>query len=272
MFKIGEFSRLSRIPVKTLRYYHDIGLLRAAAVDFDSSYRYYGAEQLVRLNHILALKELGFGLDEIGRILDDDLTPEQLRGMLRMKRAELERSLHAEQARLARIEARLQWIERESKMPTYEVITKQVDAMTVAGCRGIAANYSSVGPLFEELFGALGRHHLAPAGPPMGIYFDEEYKEKDVDVEAAVPIAGGSLPAEGAVRVHELPATLVASVMRKGPYDDFTPAYQALMEWIAANGYRIAGPNRELYLVGPEAGVPPGEYLTEIQFPVARSA
>lgn len=270
MFKIGEFSRLSRVPIKTLRYYHEIGLLEPARIDDFTGYRYYTAVQLTRLNHILVLKELGFSLEQIGQMVDDILPPKQLRGLLRLKRAEIAQQIEADQARLARLDARLRQMEKEVKMPDYEVVIKQVDKIQIAGVRDVVANYQSVGPLYDELFSALGQHDLAPAGPVMAIYYDEEYKESDVDVETAVPVNGGRLP-PGRVVIRELPGAEMASLVRTGPYDDFTPAYQALMGWIEANGYRIIGPNREIYLQGPGVpGVEPADYVTEIQFPVAK--
>jgi effector-binding domain-containing protein len=268
MFKIGEFSKLSRVPVKTLRYYHEIGLLKPARIDSFTGYRYYTAVQLTRLNHILTLKDLGFSLEHIGQMVDDALSLEQMRGLLRLKQTEITQQIEREQTRLARLETRLQQIEKEAKMPKYEILVKQVDAMQIAGVRDVVANYQSVGPLYGELFAALGQHSIVPAGPSMGIYYDEEYKESDVDVETAVPVTGGSLP-QGRVVIRELPGAQMASLVRQGPYDDFTPAYQALMGWIEANSYRIIGPNREIYLRGPEAGVDPAEFVTEIQFPVA---
>ena len=113
MFKIGEFSKLSHVTVKTLRYYDKIGLLKPAEVDRFTSYRYYSASQLPRLNRILALKDLGLSLDQIARLLDHDLPPDQIRGMLRLKQVELQEQLEEEQARLARVEQRLSQIEQE---------------------------------------------------------------------------------------------------------------------------------------------------------------
>jgi effector-binding domain-containing protein len=270
MFKIGEFSKLSLIPVKTLRYYHEIGLLAPDHVDTFTGYRYYSAVQLPRLNRILALKELGFSLDQIRPIVDNKLTPEQIRGMLMLKQAEVARSISAENARLRRIESRLRQIELEDKMPEYEVVIKQVEPLTVAAVRGIMPSYKEVGPLYQELFETIGRHGIAPAGPSLGIYYDEDYKESDVDIEAAVPVANAALDNDRVV-IKELPAITAASVVRRGPWDDFSPAYQALMQWVQANNYRVIGCNREIYLQGPESGVAPEEYIVEIQFPVARN-
>jgi effector-binding domain-containing protein len=157
-------------------------------------------------------------------------------------------------------------------MPQYEVVIKKAEAMKVAAVRGIVENYQSVGPLFDELFAEIGKNQIAPIGPVLALYYDDEYKEKDVDVEAAVPIADEGSDLSGRVKARELEGyEEIASLTRVGPYDDFTPAYQELMDWVQANGYRMIGPNREIYLVGPEANVAPEEYVTEIQFPVTKT-
>lgn len=270
MFKIGEFSKLSQIPVKTLRFYHEIGLLTPEHIDTFTGYRYYSATQLPRLNRILALKELGFALDQIRPIVDGKLSPEQIRGMLMLKQAEVMQSISAENARLRYIESRLRQIELEDKMPEYEVVIKQVEPMTVAAVRDIMPSYKAVGPLYTELFGAIMQNGIMPAGPSLSIYYDEDYKESDIDIEAAVPVAGGSLAGDRVV-IKELPAITAAAVVRRGPWDDFSPAYQALMQWIQANDYRVIGCNREIYLQGPESGVAPEEYIVEIQFPVTHN-
>jgi len=120
MLKIGDFSRLAQVSVKTLRHYGQLGLLRPAWIDRYTGYRYYELDQLPRLNRILALKDLGFSLEQIRQILRADLAATELRGMLRLKRAELEQQVLAEQARLGRVEARLHQIEREGTLPQYE--------------------------------------------------------------------------------------------------------------------------------------------------------
>ncbi|MCK4450116.1 MAG: MerR family transcriptional regulator, partial [Anaerolineae bacterium] len=102
MFKIGDFSRISQVSVKTLRYYDEIGLLKPAHVDRFIGYRYYSVDQLGRLHRILALKGLGLSLEQVTRLLDDHLTSEQIRGMLRMKRAEMQQRVEEERERLAR--------------------------------------------------------------------------------------------------------------------------------------------------------------------------
>ncbi len=273
MIRIGVLSKVSQVPVKTLRYYDEIGLLKPAHVDGATGYRSYTVDQLPRLNLILALKDLGFSLAQIGRMADEEVTAEQIRGMLRMQRAEVEEQLAEDQLRLARVESRLRRLEQEGKMPDYEVIIKKAEPMRAAVLRDTIPNYGSVGILYDELFGALGRAGIAPAGPPLALYYDEEYREQDVDVEAVVPIGDAEVKVDlGRTKVRELPPQEeMASLVRPGPYDDFSPAYQTLMEWIQANGYRVIGPNREIYLRGPGEGVEPATYVTELQFPVMKN-
>jgi effector-binding domain-containing protein len=215
---------------------------------------------------------MSFKLDQVQELVDDHVTAEQMQGMLRLRRAEIEGRLEEEETRLTRVEHRLVLINKEGRMPKHEVVIKKADPMQVAAVRGIIENYQSIGPLYDELFAEIGKNQIAPIGPPLALYYDDEYKEKDVDVEAAVPVAPGNPSTSGRVVVRELEGyDEVASLTRVGPYDDFTPAYQELMEWVQANGYRMIGPNREIYLQGPEADIPPEEYVTEIQFPVTKA-
>src|ERR1041385_3416415 len=135
MLRIGDFSRMGRVTVKALRFYDEIGLLKPAHVDEWSSYRYYSADQLGRLNRILALKELGIPLEEIGRLLQSDVTPADLRRMLESKQEEIRLRIESERELLSRVEARLALIEKENQMADYDVVVKQVEPVTVASIR-----------------------------------------------------------------------------------------------------------------------------------------
>src|SRR5271168_2065380 len=107
MFKIGDFSKIARVSGRLLRYYDSIGLLSPGRIDPVTGYRYYAADQLGRLNRILALKELGLSLDQVARFLADDISSDEIRGMFLLKKAELERSLSEEAQRLRNVESRL---------------------------------------------------------------------------------------------------------------------------------------------------------------------
>ena len=258
------------MSVKALRYYDEIGLLKPAEVDRFTGYRYYTADQLPRLNRILALKDLGFSLERVARLLDDDLPPAQIRGMLQRKQAEIERHLEAEETRLARVEARLRQIEQEGKMPAYDVVLKPIEPLKVVAARGVIPAYSDVNRLFDVVIGHLGQHRAKPAGPPLAIYHDGEYRERDVDVEIAVPVAE-ALPGGGQVTVRELPGGQMASLIHKGGFQAIGEAYAALMAWIGSGGHNVVGPNREIYLTGPDDVDGPADYVTEVQFPVEKA-
>lgn len=270
MFRIGDFSKLSRISVKTLRYYDEVGLLKPARVDEFSGYRYYTYEQLPRLNRILALKDLGFSLVEISQLLADDLTLEQLRAMLKLHQAEIRRQVQEQTERLRRIEARLRQIEQENMMSNYDVVIKKVEPLKVAALRGVVPTPPDQGRLWQELDGHLAAQHVRPAGPCLSLYHDDEYKERDWDIEVCEPIEG-SLLESGRVTVRQLPGVETAAcVVHHGPFVTIGEAYDALMKWISTSGYHIVGPSREVYLREAKDGDQHDpDTITEIQFPVS---
>ncbi len=267
--RIGEFSRLARVSVKTLRLYDRLELLSPTRTDEWSGYRYYSSEQLPRLNAILALKDLGFSLEQIKRLLDEGLSEAQIRAMLEMKREETERAMQIEQERLDRVEARLRRMDGEGGvLGGYEVVLKRIEAQRIASVRDTLPAYSEVGRLFDELSGYAERHGTH-SSIWISVWHDEEYKEQDVDGEAAFATED-SLPEDGRVRESHLPAVeSMAATVHHGSFGTIGGAYAALLEWIEANGYRVAGPNRELYLrSGSEQDNP--DNVTEIQFPVEK--
>src|SRR5215475_12744705 len=156
MFKIGEFSKLVQVPVPTLRYYDQVGLLKPVEVDRFTGYRYYSASQLPRLHRILVLKGLGFSLEQIAEALDEGLTTEQMRGMLRLRHAQINQQLEAIRNQLTDVEVLLQQIEREDQLSTYDVMLKQVEPQLMASVRAILPNHNAVGGLFTEVYDAIG--------------------------------------------------------------------------------------------------------------------
>jgi DNA-binding transcriptional MerR regulator len=273
MFKIGDFSKLSQVSVKTLRFYDELGLLKPVEVDRFTGYRYYSAGQLPRLNRILVYKELGFSLEQIKQLLDDKLPTEQIRGMLRLRQAEIQQLVQAEQARLTLIETRLRQIEQENTMATNEVVIKEVPAQLVAGLKGVVPSWAEAEAFFAPFF-AKGTEYVAQhgnkfAGPTQAIYPDTEYHDHDISVEAVYPISE-PIPASDEIQVYELPAVKnMACIIHIGLYTEVSKTYEAMMKWLEANNYRIVGPSREVYLEYDPNG-DPSKYVTEIQFPVEK--
>jgi len=273
MIKIGDFSKLSRVSVKALRFYDEIGLLRPATIDPFTGYRYYSVEQLARLNRILAFKDLGFSLEQIGDILDQELTHQQVAALLKLKAEELRARLRDDHDRLMRIEARLYQIEQEDTMPDYEVVIKKVEPQMAAAVYGSASSYDDIGPIFDhmfdQLFGYVCGSGVQRVGPGFAMYLSED-DTQGVEIAAMAALYE---PLQGSehVTVFELPgAEQMVSTVHHGSFADLQKAYKALMQWVEANGYRIVGPCRELYLQY-ERGGDQSKYVTEIQFPVSKA-
>lgn len=272
MFKIGDFSKLSRVPVKTLRYYDEIGLLKPSGINHFTRYRYYSAEQLPVLYRILALKELGFSLEQIARLLSGNLSSEQLHKMLQDRRAEIEQQILSAQAQLSQVEARLRQIEHEGRLPPLEVILKSHRPQWVASITGMISSYDQsvtvLGRLFADLRSYLSANSLNSIGPEMAIYPENEPGEDGVRVEAALPIPR-PWPGNDQVRVYELPSiSELASAVHQGRLAAIGEAYQAILSWIQANNYRQTGPVREIYL--RFEGEADQTCFIEIQIPVKK--
>ena len=268
MIKIGAFARLGQISVVTLRHYDEIGLLKPVTVDRFTGYRYYSVAQLPRLKRILALKDLGFSLEQIEVVLNG-LTLDQLRGMLKLRHAEVEQQVAQAQGRLARIATRLRQIESEDTMPNYDVILKTVPPMLVASRRVTIPTNDQVpaylGPAFTEAYAYLNHHGAKETGPCLALWHQPADVYTNEVAEAAVPIDRRILSTEH-VQVYELPQQQVVSVVHHGAFEDFPQGHTAILTWVEANGYHITGPYREIYIHHDADNL--AESTTEIQYPV----
>lgn len=280
MIKIGDFARLGQVSIVTLRHYDEIGLLKPVKVDTFTGYRYYSVAQLPRLNRILALKDLGFSLEQIEQVLNGGLTLDQLRGMLKLKHAELEQQISAEQARLDRIGARLRQIELEDSMTTYDVVLKTIPATTIVSRRVTIPTNDEVprylNPAFESVWGFVKQHNAKVTGSHFAIWHQPAEVLANEVAEASVPVDAGSVDAgsvNGAsadgITVYQLPETLVASAVHHGNFEDFQQLHTAILGWIEANGYEIVGAYREVYIQHNPDDY--SESATEVQYPVKKS-
>src|SRR5580700_9334236 len=176
MFSIGEFARHGRVSVRMLRHYDAIGLIRPACVDVATGYRFYEASQLDELNRVMALKDLGFTLQQVRAILEEKVSAAELRGMLKLRRAEIHAQIEAETARLARVEARLLTIEDEARVPTDGVVIKRLTPVRVGELTGIAGGYEPeaitpvIQPLYCDLWQLLAGAGVRAAGPAVAYY------------------------------------------------------------------------------------------------------
>jgi effector-binding domain-containing protein len=270
MLKIGDFSRLAQVSVDTLRHYDTLGLLKPTEVDPLTGYRYYAYHQLGRLNRILALKDLGLSLDQIAPMLEGEISAEQLKGMLKLKRAEIEEHIDSEHERLARVEARMKQIELESNLAVHDVAIKNVRPLLVASIRRVIPAYDKVMMLYYELMEYLAPYDLRQ-WRALTIWHDEGYREQDIDAEACITLKK-LIPGTATIRTYELPGCLIASTVHNGAFNKIYQAYNAINAWIETNGYRVNGPNRELYHYAQEPLRDDDEtYVTEIQIPIEKT-
>lgn len=278
MFKIGEFSRFSRVSVKMLRHYDEIGLLKPAHVEPLSGYRYYTADQLPRLNRVVLLKDLGFGLEQIARLLDEDLTTDEIRGVLKLKRAEIQATIAADQRRLALLWRAMNQLGIDEPLLPHPVILRDIPAQTVASIRQVI-HPDATTPLFERLEAVVSTHKARAISPPLMIYHDAEYADDEQDVEVAVPVSKTFADADD-IHVYELGGALMACIVYTGGYESTDPLIRQFPGWLTANAYAAAGPLREVYLrfgadntgyTLPEAYLTDtrAAFVTELQLPVA---
>jgi DNA-binding transcriptional MerR regulator len=271
MFSIGEFARHGRVSVRMLRHYDAIGLLRPASVDAVNGYRFYQASQLAELNRIIALKDLGFTLQQVQAILAEQLSAAELRGMLKLRRAEIHAHIEAETARLARVEARLLTIEDEARVPVDGVVIKRLAPIRVGELTGIAAGYEPeaitpvIQPLYRELWCLISGAGVSTVGPAIAYYEDAPADDGGIVVHAAVPIVADPAGEHGFAVVDLPEVDRAAAIIHHGSMEDVLPTGQALARWIDASGYRTVGYVREVTL---EYHEDPDKWVTELQQPI----
>jgi DNA-binding transcriptional MerR regulator len=291
MLKIGDFSRLARVTIKALRYYDELGLLKLAKIDSFTGYRYYSADQLPRLHRIIALKDIGLSLEEIARLLQDDVSISHILDLLYTKQEAQKRRLEDEIEHLKRVEEWILEVERENKLPAYEFIIKEVPPVQVVSARITVPNtfnvkpvLSKILPVMTEMADYVFKSNSQIVGPPIGILHGEIFGVEDFDWELALPVSQ-DVPSKGEFQCKELPGyDQMVTTIHKGGVNSGAPANIALAQWFETNGYQIIGPRREIYLIdyrifGPDreiyfndtqSGSPPGKFVVEIQLPVAR--
>ncbi len=285
MIKIGDFSKLAHVSVKTLRHYGQLGLLKPARIDRYNGYRYYTLQQLTHLNRILALKDLGFSLEQIVQLLSENLSTAEMRGMLRMKQLELAEQVEAEQARLARVAQRLRRLE-EGGPPQSEVAIKAVPAQVVLAVRAVAANEEAILPARQSLQlllqNALRRARLKPQGPMFGLISNLAHVDTDLEVEMGVSIKPRAEQRAGdwegsPITLRLLPAApSMASVIHEGAYATISQAHTTLYAWAQANAYHLTDCGLEIYLPESEEAAithtsTAQTHFTEVQWPVERA-
>ncbi len=273
MLKIGEFSRLSQVTVKTLHHYDEIGLLVPAHIDKFTKHRYYSVEQLPQILRIMALKGLGLSLEQIGLMLSERLDAQQLRGMLRLKQGEIQQRLREEQTQLAQVEFRLRMLEMEEHMPELEVIVKKIEPIRALTLR-MSFTRDQVMAVNQEMMQALAQHNVKLTGPETEIWYEEEFKPERAfeDFDLVLPVderqtADVPLPTLGTLKLTTVPGLeMAATFMHRGAHTQpIDEELLILRRWIVANGYRLGGSNRAVHHRGWIDRADPKDWISEFQ-------
>lgn len=274
MFRIGDFSKIAQVSGRLLRYYDEIGLLSPEATDPHTGYRYYSARQLPRLNRILVLKDLGLSLDQIARLLEQETSPEVLRGMLALRKAQIEQTVQEDLTRLRMVEARLDQIEALGQIQEPDVVLKSVPAQPFLALRDVLLNMGAVQRLVQTLFLTVPRVVGPPnLGPLAVVLHSPVYEPEALDVEVGYLLTGNTPPSvrlseERVLTTRELPAVdTMATLAQVGRVDERHQVYGALGVWVEQQQWQISGAGRELLLQLPLPGKE-DQAVIEIQLPV----
>ena len=264
MFSIGEFSRITGLTVKALRFYHEERLLAPTAVDDQTGYRYYDASKVELARTIAFLKQLDFSLAEIRELLKSSEDAAGLTAALERQRAAIdERIRKLKKARRSLDEFLM--AQREGKTmlttkTTFQCEEKSLPAMKIAAWRMHAA-YQDCGSGFAKI----GKTFWSQInGPAMLLCYDMEYQEI-ANYETCMPVKSGQ--SRDGIEVRELSAGRCVSLLHQGPYDQLSRSYERALAYVKQKGYLLVAPCREVYLKGPGMIFKgnPKNYLTEIQ-------
>lgn len=268
MFRIGEFSKLTQVTVRMLRYYDKMGLLKPDRTDPWTGYRMYSSDQIPVLNKIIYLRDCGFNVTEIAAVLKSDGS-QSIAAQLERKHLEIEQNIRAEQEKLRKIElSKEELLSRDSELH-YHINIKPVPACPVLSLRRKIPDYYAEGMLWKELSEYAKRERIQVSEETFTIYHDMEYKEENVDVELCAIVRKPVTAKEGfTYRITEA-VPCMACTMAYGPFSNIAGAYQTFARWLQENGgYQMGIQSRQIVHRGPWNEEDPDHYLTEIQIPL----
>jgi DNA-binding transcriptional MerR regulator len=274
MFSVGEFARIGTVSVRTLRHYDEIGLLPPARVDPETGYRCYSPAQLEQLNRIVALKELGLSLAQVKQLLAG-ITVQELRGMLMLRRAQLEQQVEAHKNKLLEVEARLGYIAREGTTPADDITVKKIPAMGVVGIAAPAPVYGPehIVPVVNrsrQQFDQLTIPELVTAAGPYMIFYEDD-KGSDITVYVALPVAEPPAELPPPAQYLLLPEVEAVAAVRSGRAASIFPmVYQDLFQWAGAHGFQARGPGREIWVNEVDDLAEIDQQVFEVQLPFTR--
>lgn len=267
MLSIGEFSRAAMLTVKTLRYYHELGILVPARIDDFSGYRYYDSSALERAAAIGRLKEIGFSLSEIKSILEECHEDEELSVFVEKKLGQIRKRLTEYEEMKSRLLVIEKSIKESKSMKKTGFKINEIELADKIICSiRYKGQYEDVGQYLGLLYKKAGRY---VKGKPFCLYHDGEYKESGADVEVCLEV-NKELQIEG-INCRILKGGRAVALIHQGPYGTQGISYGRLFDYCNERGLKPTIPGREVYLKGPGMIFKgnPEKYLTELIFMLA---
>ncbi len=269
MLKIGDFSKLSRISIRMLRHYDEIGLLVPKSTDPFTSYRYYGEDQLPIAGRIDALKQMGFSLAVIREILNNYDDPKALYRYLEIKQIEVNEQVSEMNRRMLLLETAIKRLRKDNTAMNYNVTLKTLPKRYVASVRKVIEAYNKEELLWNILITETKPLNLQTPDNcySLAIFHDESYKENNVDVEIQITVKGNYDNTDNVVFKTISPIE-IASATFKGSYEEITKVNYEVANWINDNGYEFNGPMFCIYHISPAQTQNPDELVTEVCYPI----
>jgi DNA-binding transcriptional MerR regulator/predicted transcriptional regulator YdeE len=270
MLKIGDFSKMGRVTVKTLRYWDEIGLLKPDYVNMENGYRYYSGGKLALVHEIQSMKELGLYLEDIRRVLHRGINREEWLKLLISRKATLVEERQLCEQRIQKIDRMIHLTKKEQCMEKIEIC--ELPEVVVASYRTTIPDYNAlfkVVPPLGEIMKKQGAVCRVP-GYCFNIYHDGEYRERDIDVEICEAVKDFCKDSEGIVYKKIDVVSTAVVIMHKGGYDSLGKSYSEILAWIDENGYEISDNPRESYIDGIWNQKNSDDWRTEIQIPVTK--
>jgi DNA-binding transcriptional MerR regulator len=276
MFRIGEFSLIAQVSERLLRYYDEIGLLNPEYTDPQTSYRYYSAGQLPRLNRILVLKGLGVGLDQIARLLGEETSSEEIRGMLLLRKAQITQAMQDDLAQLQQVEARLGQMDTFGQTAVPDVVLKAIPPQRYLALREVLPDVAAVRRLVAQMIAIVPTKVPSSSLGQVALVIHSPMFDPDaLDFEVGYLLTGKSPAAvqiaeERVVSMRDLPAVeMMATLAHAGRLSDTHRSYGLLGTWVEQQQWQIVGPGRQVLLQLPQPDH--DDAVIELQIPVSKA-
>lgn len=272
VFRIGDFSKLAKTTTKTLRFYDEVGLLKPSFIDNTNGYRYYEAKQLLDLNRIIALRQIGLSIDKIKKALVSN-TNIEITEIYQAHKIHIENEIKLLQDKLSRINYLLNDINAKEQTD-HQVTLKKMPQHTVYYEQGLVSGFKEISKFILDTVNKMKHRNLnmkflSPAYSYI-TYLDNEYKESDIRIAYAQAVEPSSIHNDKKQAFKTYDAALLACICHKGPYKKLPESYGYIMDWIAKNGCSMMDNPRECYIKGPLDISHAEEWVTEIQIPIAK--